>query len=125
MMMIGYAMDHPSGIYRFYNPTTDNVGVSNSVKWSDYKRWEATSVDSVIGNLLEKKKDTETVVDISDQKEDIDNNAPVQSEKTDENVLPDPPRAVTRRMTQEDTTLKQSVYTDFNAATGKTYRRRV
>ena len=65
-MMIGYAMDHPNGTYRFYNPTTDNVVVSNSVKWSDNKRWEATSVDTAIGNLLEEKKDTKTVVDISD-----------------------------------------------------------
>jgi len=105
MMMIGYAMDHPSGTYRFYNPTTDHVVVSNSVKWSDYKRWEATLVNSVIGNLLEEKTVTETVVDISDQKEDNEDTVPIQSDNTDENVLPDLPsaqrRAVTQRMTQK------------------------
>jgi len=59
MMMVGYAMDHPSGTYRFYNPMTDNIVVSNSVKWSDYKRWEAASVDSAVGNLREPKKATD------------------------------------------------------------------
>jgi len=99
MTMIGYAMDHPSGTYRFYNLTTDHVVVSNSVKWSDYKRWEATSVDSAIGNLLEEKKVTETVVDISDQKEDNEDTVPIQSENTDEYVLPDPPSAHRRAVT--------------------------
>ena len=126
MTMIGYAMDHPSGTYRFYNLTTDNIVVSNSAMWSEYKRWEATSVNSTIGNLLEEKKDTEKIVHISDQKEDIDDTVPVQSENTNKNVLPSPlpaqRRAVTQRMTQEDTTLKQSVYKEFNAATGKTYK---
>jgi len=124
MMMVGYAMDHPSGTYRFYNTTTDNIVASNSVKWSDYKRWEVASVDSAVGNLREPKKATD--IETNDQKEAIEELAPVISEDTDANVLPVPPpairRAVTQTMTQEDATLKQSVYKEFNAATGKTLK---
>ena len=90
-------MDHPSGIYRFYNTTTDNIVASNSVKWSDYKRWEAASVDSAVGNLREQKKATD--IETNDQKEAIEESAPVISEDTDANVLPVPPPAIRRAVT--------------------------
>ena len=50
-MMIGYALDHPSGTCKFYNPTTDSVINSNSVKWSDFKPWEARDLDQAISDL--------------------------------------------------------------------------
>ena len=124
MMMVGYAMDHPSGTYRFYNPTTDSIVVSNSVKWSDYKRWEAASVDSAVGNLKEPTKATD--IETNDQNEAVENSNPVTNENTETDVLPTPPpvirRAITRHMTQADTTLKQSVYQEFNEATGKNFK---
>ena len=33
MMFVGYALDYPSGTYKFYNPTTDAINKSNSVRW--------------------------------------------------------------------------------------------
>ena len=32
MMFVGYALNHPSGTYEFYNPNPDSVIVSNSMK---------------------------------------------------------------------------------------------
>ena len=51
MMMIGYALDHPSGMYHMYNPTTDSVVISNSVKWKDFNRWKVSSSDKPTTNL--------------------------------------------------------------------------
>ena len=53
MMMIGYALDHPSGTYQFYNPNTDTVIISNSVKWSAFNRWEAANVATRAGQLFD------------------------------------------------------------------------
>lgn len=41
MVMVGYCLDHPAGTYRMYNPKTRAVVVTDSVKWSSFKRWEA------------------------------------------------------------------------------------
>ena len=38
MMMAGYALNHPSGMYEFYNPNTDSIIISNSVKWKRLNR---------------------------------------------------------------------------------------
>ena len=35
MMMAGYTLNHLSGTYEFYNPNTDSIIISNSVKWKD------------------------------------------------------------------------------------------
>ena len=51
MMFVGYALNHPSGTYEFYNPTTDGIVISNSVRWKDFNRWEATRIDSAVGKL--------------------------------------------------------------------------
>ena len=45
MLMIGYAMNHPSGTYRFYNPRTKSVVLSNNVQWTEWKRWEVDQED--------------------------------------------------------------------------------
>jgi len=52
MMFVGYALDHPSGTYKFYNPTTDAVNISNSVRWSDFKPWEAENLEDIHHCLL-------------------------------------------------------------------------
>jgi hypothetical protein len=51
MLMIGYAMNHPSGTYRFYNPKSKSVVLSNNVKWTEWKRWEVSNED--LNRLLE------------------------------------------------------------------------
>ena len=38
MIFIGYALDHPSSTYKFYNPTTNSIITSDSVKWSAFTR---------------------------------------------------------------------------------------
>ena len=40
LMFMGYALDHPSGTYEFYNHTTNAIVISNSVRWSDSKLWK-------------------------------------------------------------------------------------
>ena len=47
-MFVGYSLDHTSGNYRFYNPTTDAIVIRNSVRWSDFKPWEATNLEEAI-----------------------------------------------------------------------------
>jgi len=39
MVMVSYAMDSPTGTYRFYNPKTKRIISSDSVTWSAFKRW--------------------------------------------------------------------------------------
>ena len=43
MVMVGYALDSPSGTYRFYNPRTNAVLESNSVTWKEFLRFEDDS----------------------------------------------------------------------------------
>ena len=57
MLMIGYAMNHPSGTYRMYNPRTKSVVISNNVKWTEWKRWEVESTE--LNKLLSEKSDTD------------------------------------------------------------------
>ena len=78
MMMVGYALNHPSGTYEMYNPTTDSVIVTDSVKWKDFTRWEATSMDSTIGKLYDNKNTSpksmsNTEVSFSDSNTSIEN----------------------------------------------------
>jgi len=39
MVMVGYAVDSPTGTYRFYNPKIKRIISLDSVTWSDFKRW--------------------------------------------------------------------------------------
>jgi len=41
MILVGYALDHPIGSYRFFNPETERVIISDSVKWAKFKSWNA------------------------------------------------------------------------------------
>ena len=38
--MVGYAKEYPAGTYKFWNPKTKRIIVSDSVKWSEFKRWQ-------------------------------------------------------------------------------------
>ena len=51
MIFVECTLDYPSGIYKFYNPTTDAIVISNSVRWSDFKPQEATNLEEDIRNL--------------------------------------------------------------------------
>ena len=51
MIMVGYAFNHPSGIYEMYNPTTDTIVLSNSVKWSSFNRWDVKSAVPILENF--------------------------------------------------------------------------
>jgi len=46
MMMVGYALDSPSGTYRFYNPRTNALVESNSVTWKEFSRFEDDSLSN-------------------------------------------------------------------------------
>ena len=75
MMMVGYALDHPSGTYEFYKPSTNNIIVSNSVKWNDFSRWEVSGSDSAIGQLLQEK--SEVNESESDSDDDVFSDSPL------------------------------------------------
>ncbi len=68
MMFVGYALNHPSGTYEFYNPTNDSIVISNSVKWSNFIRWDAQSDDSSTANLF---VPSENQLTLSDTEDDI------------------------------------------------------
>ena len=53
MMMIGYALEHPSETYKMYNPKTDSVVITNSIKWTDFNRWELKSSEKHIRQLYD------------------------------------------------------------------------
>ena len=80
MMMVGYALDHPSGTYNFYNPATNNIVLSNSVKWNDFSRWEVSGADGDVGKLKEEK------VDVKDS--DSGTEEEFFDEKVEEKVVP-------------------------------------
>ena len=50
-MLMDYALDQTSGTYKFYDPTTDAIIVSNSERWRDLKPWEAENPEEAIRNL--------------------------------------------------------------------------
>ena len=52
MLMVGYAFNHPSGTYEMYNPTTNTIVLSNSVKWTAFNRWDVKNQSSNVGKML-------------------------------------------------------------------------
>ena len=48
MMFVGHALDHPSGTYKFNNPITDAIVVSNIVRWREFKPLEAENLEEAI-----------------------------------------------------------------------------
>ena len=53
MIMEGYAKEYPTGTYRFWNPKTKRIIVSDSVQWSEFKRWQ---VNQEMKGIFEKVK---------------------------------------------------------------------
>jgi len=85
MLFVGYALNHPSGTYEFYNPNTDSIIISNSVKWKDFTRWEAKRIDSTVGKLFNTNSpdyviDSDSDDDLEDL--DLDPNPPVSTKTT-------------------------------------------
>ena len=40
MIITVYELKDPSGTYEIYKPKTDSVVMTNSIKWTDFNRWE-------------------------------------------------------------------------------------
>ena len=88
MLMVGYALDHPSGTYRFYDPSKDSLIVSNSVKWSTFTPWKVTAVGETMGILKITPKSTKTESDNTNNdyetiKTETTNEAEVKTESTE------------------------------------------
>ena len=85
MLMVGYAFNHPSGTYEMYNPATDTIVVSNSIKWSSFTRWDLQATDPTIKNLLQDStRPPVTVID-----DDISSSAKVKFNDSPPQVLTD------------------------------------
>ena len=125
MMMVGYALDHPSGTYRFYNPLTGKIITSNSVSWSKFNRWNILTMDKEIEKLKEVKE--EKIIRRTSEDKELEEEVDEMSiyDKNDRkivpienNVIPSPVefsnQRVTRGMSQKDETLKQQVYQEYD-----------
>jgi len=62
MMFVGYALDHPSGIYEMYNPGTKRIITTDSVEFASFKRWKTK------GAMPDMYEDDEDVADQDDDK---------------------------------------------------------
>ena len=134
MLMVGYALNHPSGTYRFYNPETNSIIISNSVKWSVFNPWESTAVGEAMNRVKDadiKQEDplVPAVNDISAETELIDIVPQTNEDNMVTNLLPtpstppkQPERRITRRMANEDNATKTLVYKEYNKATGQTLK---
>lgn len=104
MMFVAYALNHPSDTYEFFNPVTNSIVISNSVKWKHFNRWEATRMDTAMGNLLESKvpEDDDSVSEDDDILQDTIPSPPLPSTTSDTTIpeSPDPPHRITRSLTR-------------------------
>ena len=90
MLMVGYAFNHPSDTYEMYNPATDTIVVSNSIKWSSFTRWDLQATDPTIKNLLQDStRPPITVIDddISSSAKVKFNDSPPQVLTNDQTIL--------------------------------------
>ena len=132
MLFVGYALDHPSGTYRMYNPGTDNVVITNSVKWSVFNPWQAQSMDDTTKNLKTNNNNTTKYLTIDSVKKTTDEVEVVQGpmiKEPDTVLLVTPetepvksPTRVTRAMARADQETQQQVYKEYNEATGQTFK---
>ena len=53
MIMVGYARDSPVGTYRMWNPKTNRIVNTDSVRWSNFKRWV---IDGDLKGIYEEAK---------------------------------------------------------------------
>ena len=129
MLMVGYALEHPSGTYRLYDPNNDSIVTSNSVTWTDFKPWQAASVDTAIGEL--KDNAVEPTVEIKQEDIEIEENENTELPTTKRSILapvlpatePDrPAQRITRRMAAADAEIQKAVHTEYDEATKQTYK---
>ena len=109
MIMVGYALDHPSGTYQFYDPSKDSLIVSYSVQWSTCTQWKVTAVGETIGILKITPKSTNTENENTNNdyetiKMETTNEAEVKSESAELLATPQqlpvqPTQRITRAMT--------------------------
>jgi len=79
MMFVGYAMDHPSGTYEMYNPSTKRIITTDSVDFAAFKMWCATEA---LPQLFEEDEDN---VRVQVTSEDLDGDAKKRKAITAEN----------------------------------------
>lgn len=116
MLFVGYALDHPSGTYEFYNPNTDDIVVSNSVKWKDFTRWEATRVEHTIGKLKNEPSSNHKETESDSDDNDSDDDSQVSSTPSNKTVtfseytsdIPNTPPLPSRPVTRSTSTLGRS-----------------
>ena len=105
MMMVGYALNSPSGTYRMYNPKTNAIIETNSVGWKDFSKFEDESVTKLKNQPHEPKSGGKVTVDDDDSDDDVTHaNDIVQppsttATATDNQPSDTPFRRVTRSMT--------------------------
>ena len=97
------------------------------MRWSNFKPWEAISVDTVIGKLRERST-TPPPIYIEKSEEIKDENITTSSSilkdpeiKDDQASKPAQVR-VTRSMANESESVKKDIYAEFDKATGKTLK---
>ena len=99
-MMVGYALDSPSGTYRFYNPHTNAIILLNSVVWRDFHRFKDVSIDTLLLDLTPGGKTIADTFDDFSVHTDVDvlspPSKPVPSTVSDSASLPT--RRITRSM---------------------------
>ena len=132
MLMVGYALEHPSGTYRFYDPNNDSIVTSDSVTWTDFQPWQAASVDTTIGQLknnvktpaTEIKQETDEITNL-DHNESTDPAPPstsILNQTLPETEPVQPTQRITRRMAAADAELQKAVHTEYDEATNQTYK---
>ena len=57
-MMVGYALDSPSGTYRFYNLRTNAVVQSNGVTSKEFLRYKVDSVSDFMNKPINAQDST-------------------------------------------------------------------
>ena len=116
----------------WYNPGTDNIVITNSVKWSVFNPWQAQSMDATTKNLKTNNNNTTKYLTIENVKKTTEEVEVVQgpmSKEPDTVLLDTPakepvksPTRVTRAMARADHDTQQQVYKEFNDATGQTFK---
>ena len=71
MMMVGYALNSPSGTYRMYNPKTNAIIETNSVGWKDFSKFEDEFVTKLKNQPYEPKSGGKVTVDDDDSDDDV------------------------------------------------------
>jgi len=105
MMMVGYALNSPSGTYRMYHPRTNLVIETNSVGWKDFTKGDTESVSILKAQLHESGTGGKITIDDDDNDDDVTTandiaNSSATNDTFDGTISTEPTsRPVTRSMT--------------------------